>query len=182
MLNDGGGDDLDEWPTGRLLSTAARLVEQAWEQSLRRRGLTHAGVIALHAVAHAPLSQRQMARACRVTDQTMSRTVDHLVRGGFLTRTVDPEDERRMRVEITPSGVEAYRRVIELERDDAADGDSPVAVSDPAALRRLLLEIVRSHNTPRDSGPDIRPGRRADTRHSRRADTRSGGVPSLDGM
>ncbi|MCT7291580.1 hypothetical protein NVV99_11555 [Rhodococcus sp. PAE-6] len=50
-----------------------------------------------------------------------------------------------------PGGVDAYRRVIELERDDATGGDSPVAVSDPATLRRLLLEIVRSHSAPRDS-------------------------------
>ncbi|MEU5841159.1 MarR family transcriptional regulator [Rhodococcus sp. NPDC047139] len=158
MLNvRGGDDDLDEWPTGRLLSTAARLVEQAWEQSLRQQGLTHAGVIALQAVSRAPCSQRQMARACRVTDQTMSRTVDHLVRGGFVTRTVDPDDERRMRVEITPSGVEAYRRVIEIERDDSSGGDSPVAVSDPATLRRLLLEIVRSHRTAPDT-PRSTPG------------------------
>ena len=27
-------DDLDGWPTGRLLSMAARLVEQSWEHVL----------------------------------------------------------------------------------------------------------------------------------------------------
>ncbi|UYP19097.1 MarR family transcriptional regulator [Rhodococcus sp. Z13] len=163
MLNDSGEDDLDAWPTGRLLSTAARLVEQAWEQTLRQRGLTHAGVIALHAVAQRPLSQREMARACRVTDQTMSRTVDHLVRGGFVTRAVDPDDERRMRVEITPAGLAEYHRALKVERDDTADGASPVAVSDPATLRRLLLEIVRAHNTPRDRGPDTPPGAKPST-------------------
>lgn len=154
MLNDGGPDDLEAWPTGRLLSTAARLVERAWEQRLRRRGLTHAGVIALHSIAAQPMSQREIARACRVTDQTMSRTVDHLVRGGFATRSVDPDDERRMRVQITDSGAAEYRRVLELERDGPAgdDATSPVPVSDPATLRRLLIEIVLAH---RDMSPHV---------------------------
>lgn len=152
MLNNGGPDDLGAWPTGRLLSTAARLVERAWEQRLRRRGLTHAGVIALHSIAAQPMSQREMARACRVTDQTMSRTVDHLVRGGFATRSVDPDDERRMRVRITASGLTEYRRVLELEQDGLAGTDeddaSPVQVSDPETLRRLLIEIVLAHRDP----------------------------------
>lgn len=154
MLNDGGPDDLEAWPTGRLLSTAARLVERAWEQRLRRRGLTHAGVIALHSIAAQPMSQREMARACRVTDQTMSRTVDHLVRGGFVTRSVDPEDERRMRVQITDTGVTEYRRVLELERDGLAGegAGSPVPVSDPETLRGLLIEIVLAH---RDMSPHV---------------------------
>lgn len=157
MLNEVGSDDLEAWPTGRLLSTAARLVEQAWEQSLRRRGLTHAGVIALHSIAVQPLSQREMARTCRVTDQTMSRTVDHLVRGGFATRSVDPADERRMRVQITPTGAAEYRQVLELERDETTGIDgtagSPTAVSDPTTLRRLLLELVRAHQqAPRHAG------------------------------
>lgn len=91
-----------------------------------------------------------MARTCRVTDQTMSRTVDHLVRGGFATRAVDPDDERRMRVTITAAGATAYRRVLDLERDGlpGADEDAvpPVPVSDPETLRSLLIEIVRAHH------------------------------------
>ncbi|AUM19191.1 MULTISPECIES: MarR family winged helix-turn-helix transcriptional regulator [Rhodococcus] len=134
-------DDLESWPTGRLLSTAARLVEQAWESTLRAHGLTHAGLVALHTIADGPRSQREIARACRVTDQTMSRTVEHLERSGLVTRTVDPADERRMRVQITESGNELYRAMIKLERTDA----QPTAVvSDPGTLRSLLIELVRS--------------------------------------
>jgi hypothetical protein len=46
-------------------------------------------------------------------------------------------------VQITPAGLDAYREVLELERS----GTGPtVGVSDPEALRRLLLELVRSHS------------------------------------
>ena len=37
----------NQWPTNRLLSTAARLVEHAWNESLASLGITHAGVMVL---------------------------------------------------------------------------------------------------------------------------------------
>lgn len=39
--------DLNDWTTPRLLSTAARLIEHAWNERLAVLGLTHAGVIVL---------------------------------------------------------------------------------------------------------------------------------------
>ena len=43
--------DLEQWPTGRLLTTAARLVEHAWNERLVDIGVTHAGIIALGVLA-----------------------------------------------------------------------------------------------------------------------------------
>ena len=37
-------EDPASWPTGRLLSTAARLVEHAWAEHLESVGITHADV------------------------------------------------------------------------------------------------------------------------------------------
>ncbi|MFM1726155.1 MULTISPECIES: MarR family winged helix-turn-helix transcriptional regulator [Rhodococcus] len=139
-------DGFRSWPTGRLLSTAARLVEHSWEEVLRAHGTTHAGLIALHTLTDGPRSQRDMARACRVTDQTMSRTVERLERGGFVTRATDPGDERRQRVTITPSGRDTYTRLLALEQDDES---LTSGVSDPAALRALLIELI---NARRESG------------------------------
>jgi chorismate mutase len=44
-------DAIDDWPTGRLLSVAARLIEQRWRERLDEVGLTHAGLIVLHLLA-----------------------------------------------------------------------------------------------------------------------------------
>lgn len=139
-------DGFRSWPTGRLLSTAARLVEHSWEEVLRAHGATHAGLIALHTLTDGPRSQRDMARACRVTDQTMSRTVERLERGGFVTRATDPGDERRQRVSITASGRDTYSRLLALEQDDES---LTSGVSDPAALRALLIELISAR---RESG------------------------------
>lgn len=134
-------DGLENWPTGRLLSTAARLVEHSWEQVLRSQDMTHAGLIVLHSIAMSPASQRDIAKKARVTDQTMSRTVDRLERAGYVTRDTDPRDERRRLIAITASGQATYKRLLELEKDEAA---LAFGAGDVSALREQLLRLVRS--------------------------------------
>ncbi len=141
-------DDLDGWPTGRLLSMAARLVEQSWEHILGEYDLSSAGLVVLHVVASGPATQREIARACRVTDQTASRTVERLERLGYVSRQVDQRDERRKTVTSTPMGRRVYATLVEREKKDpgllAAIGD------DGSELRRILLKLVRSRRTGDD--------------------------------
>lgn len=132
-------DDLASWPTGRLLSTAARLVEHAWAQRLERQGLTHAGLVALHVLAEGALPQRELASRCAVTEQTMSRTLDRLGRAGLVTRERDAADGRRVLVRRTREGDRAHARAVDLsltERELLGDG------IDVAALRAALVTIV----------------------------------------
>ena len=85
-------DELGSWPTGRLLSTAARAVEHAWSEALATLGVTHAGLIALHLLRDGPLSQIQLARSAHVETQTMSRTLERLEREGAVTYPTDNAD------------------------------------------------------------------------------------------
>ena len=78
-----------DWSLGRLLSTAARLVEHDWNAWLAERGLTHAGLLALHALDEGPLTQRRLAAASRVEEQTMSRVLDRLERTGHVAEAGD---------------------------------------------------------------------------------------------
>ncbi|MGJ6121437.1 MarR family transcriptional regulator [Mycolicibacterium sp. Y3] len=137
-------DTLESWPTGRLLSMAARLIEQSWEHVLRDYHLTSAGLVVLHVVASGPATQREIAQACRVTDQTASRTIERLERLGYVSRHVDPGDERRKSVTSTSSGHQVYKSLVERERNDpvliAAIGD------DTRELRRILIELVRTQS------------------------------------
>ncbi|MEV6303338.1 MarR family transcriptional regulator [Actinoplanes sp. NPDC051861] len=99
--------DVDSWPTGRLLSVAARMVEGRFDRYLAGLDLTHAGLIALHHLESGPRSQRELAHLCRVTDQTMSRTIERLARTGHVGRVPDTTDRRRTAVTITAAGVTA---------------------------------------------------------------------------
>ncbi|MDJ0109333.1 winged helix DNA-binding protein, partial [Rhodococcus erythropolis] len=112
-----------------------------WEKVLRSQDMTHAGLIVLHSIAGGAASQRDIAKNARVTDQTMSRTIDRLERAGYVTRDTDPRDERRRVIAITDAGRLTYERLLTLEKEDAA---LTVGVGDVAALREQLLRLVRS--------------------------------------
>jgi DNA-binding MarR family transcriptional regulator len=134
---------MEAWPTGRLLSTAARLVEHAWAQALDERGLTHAGIIALHLLDAGPLSQTELARRARVENQTMSRTVERLEREGLVERQPDSADRRRQVVTRTAAGLEEWTATRSLEAEVFPELD------DPGWLRAALLEIIRSSSENR---------------------------------
>jgi len=136
-------DGMAGWPTGRLLSTAARLVEHDWAEALEKQGLTHAGMIALHLLDAGALSQTELAKRARVENQTMSRTVERLEREGFVTRAPDPADRRRQVVSRTDAGQRVWERTRTLE----AEVFPPL--SDPEALRSTLLAIIQSSSGAR---------------------------------
>jgi DNA-binding MarR family transcriptional regulator len=126
----------ENWPLGRLLGAASRAVERAWAEALEQRGLTHAGLIVLHLLESGFDSQSDLARMAQVEPQTMSRTVDRLVREGLVTRTPDPADRRRHVLAVTDSGRTAFAGVRGLEDEVFPE------VDDPAALRAALVRIV----------------------------------------
>jgi DNA-binding MarR family transcriptional regulator len=131
--------DIRSWPTGRLLSVAARLVERRFHDFLAAHQLTHAGLIALHHLTTGPLTQRELAVGCRVTDQTMSRTIGHLLRSGYIGKRTDDRDRRRMLVELTEKGSEVLEHAREKERDS---GDLLGAVEDYARFREDLIRLI----------------------------------------
>lgn len=110
------------WPTGRLLSAAARRVEREWNAHLAAWDLNHASLPVLIHLLAGPLSQRELAAANQVTEQTMSRIIARLVRSGYVVRTVAPEDRRRYVVTVTDPGRVACR-----------------AAADPAAAEEMVV-------------------------------------------
>lgn len=132
--------EIEDWSTARLLVTASRMLEHAWERLLRDHGVTHAGYTILEeCLLDGAQPQRKLARSCRVTDQTISRTIERLERKDLVSRETDPSDERRQLVSITAAGREVYSRVVAQVRASRGLSD---AVSDSPQLRVLLLEMI----------------------------------------
>lgn len=130
---------MERWPTGRLLSTAARLVEHAWNEKLSGMGLTHAGVIALDVLAaQGPMTQAMLAQIVRVQAQTMGKTLMRLESHGHVRRQRSQSDRRSHVVSLTDAGTSALKEARELERSVLAN----VAV-DTDKLRRELQTVVR---------------------------------------
>lgn len=129
---------MDRWPTGRLLSTAARLVEHSWNEKLRAIGLTHAGVIAMEVLAvDGPMTQAQLAQLVRVQAQTMGKTLSRLEVHGHILRERSTSDRRSHVVSLTQRGNEAVAEAADMERSVLA-----AASIDPDALRQELQAVV----------------------------------------
>ena len=130
---------MDHWPTGRLLSTAARLVEHSWNEKLGAIGLTHAGVIAIEVLnAQGPMTQAQLAQYVRVQAQTMGKTLSRLESHGHIVRVRSTSDRRSHVVSLTERGKEAVAAAVEMERSVLA-----AATIDPDVLRQELQAVVR---------------------------------------
>ncbi|WP_459790852.1 MarR family winged helix-turn-helix transcriptional regulator [Arthrobacter sp. AD-310] len=130
---------MEHWPTGRLLSTAARLVEHSWNEKLGAIGLTHAGVIAIEVLdAQGPMTQAQLAQFVRVQAQTMGKTLSRLEAHGHIMRVRSTSDRRSHVVSLTERGKEAVAAAVEMERSVLAS-----ASIDPEVLRQELKAVVR---------------------------------------
>jgi DNA-binding MarR family transcriptional regulator len=139
---------MDRWPTVRLLSTAARLVEHSWNEKLGAIGLTHAGVIAMEVLsANGPMTQAQLAQLVRVQAQTMGKTLTRLEAHGHISRERSTSDRRSHVVSLTKRGREAVAEAADMERSVLAS-----ASIDPDVLRQELRAVVRELATSITSG------------------------------
>ncbi len=136
-------DPMQDWPTGRLLSTAARLVEHAWIEKLEKLGLTHAGLIVLHLLDSGPLSQTELATRARVEVQTMSRTLERLEREGWIARAKHPDDGRRHVVTRTVDGQRVWASARSIEADMFP------SIADNEQVRASLIAIIDATSASR---------------------------------
>lgn len=132
--------DMELWPTGRLLSTAARLVEHAWNERLATIGVTHAGIIALDVLAaRGAITQAQLAQIVRVQAQTMGKTLSRLEAHGHVVRVRSATDRRSHLVSLTDAGRDVIGRAHELE-----SGVLNTSSVDSESLRDNLKNVIRS--------------------------------------
>jgi DNA-binding MarR family transcriptional regulator len=135
--------DRDEWVTGRLLGTAARLVEHSWNARLREHGVSHAGLIVLSTLGRGPTSQRDLADDQHVTEQTIGRTIAHLESTGHVIRRSDPADRRRRVVELTAAGSTLLAEMFDTG-ERLTDDILTAAGADIREFRKTLETLIRA--------------------------------------
>ncbi len=145
-------DERARWATGRLLSTAARLVEQSWNNRLRDHRVTHAGVMVLALLAQGPATQRALAGSQHLTEQTAGRTIAHLESTGHVRRASDPADRRRRVVEITGSGRQLLAEIYTLS-ESFTDELIAREGGDVEAFRGVLQTLIARYEAPAPESP-----------------------------
>ena len=154
--------DMTHWPTGRLLSSAARRVERDWNAHLAAWDLNHASLTVLVLLSQRDHSQRELARSTGVTEQTMSRILTKMERTGYLTRSLHGDDKRRHVISMTPAGEAVMTVAAELGAAEALTtrGLTPLQI---AQFRGLLVTIIGSLPDPDEAPHPPAPSRAART-------------------
>jgi DNA-binding MarR family transcriptional regulator len=99
----------------------------------------------IRAVAAEEPTVNRLAEMLDVTKQAASKLVDNMVRHGFLVRTSDQSDRRKMRLRLSPKGRRVRARALAtsaaLERQIARK----LGRKGLASTRAALLEILARH-------------------------------------
>jgi DNA-binding MarR family transcriptional regulator len=96
------------WMSARVireLEDVGGLAEELVASVARRHGLSHAALNALAVIEGngAPMPTGAVGAHMHITTGTMTSVLDTLERNGYIQRLTDPDDRRRVLVDVTPA-------------------------------------------------------------------------------
>jgi DNA-binding MarR family transcriptional regulator len=88
----------------RELEVVGGLAEAQIAKVARRHGLSHAALNALAVIEGrgSPMAAGEVGAHMHITSGTMTSVLDTLERNGYIERLTDPDDRRRVLVDVTP--------------------------------------------------------------------------------
>ncbi|MGH9232237.1 MAG: MarR family winged helix-turn-helix transcriptional regulator [Acidimicrobiales bacterium] len=126
------------------LHTASRAVTRAYAPLLERSGLTYPQYVTMLALwerAGEPLTVGALGSRLRLETGTLTPLLKRLEALGYVRRTRDRADERRVLVELSERGLALRDELATVPA--ALVQASGLEVDDIAELRRSLVELVR---------------------------------------
>ncbi len=130
--------------TGFLLSKAAQLVRERFENRLCARDLTAQQVGILSLVSSRTVAtQREIGKALRIDRTTMVYLVDRLEEMRLLERQDNAADRRSYAVKITSAGTGALKKAMNDARRVENDVLRDFSERDLRTLRRILSRIAK---------------------------------------
>ena len=139
--------DINTQLVGSLLRVPWETLRQRQLEGLHARGFTD-----LHP-AHLTVFQwpgpfdirpLDLAARTRMSKQAMNHLLGQLEKLGYLTRRVDPDDQRYTRVDLTRRGVDAIRAIREIIVEVEAEWEQKVGVTRFAQLKRVLGKLAEN--------------------------------------
>lgn len=153
-------DLLVEGVVDRIFGLRRRL-QRSMNETLRGLGLTWDDFKMLGALRTAPDRRRsagELAKKLEITSGTMTSRIDRLEASGLVRRLPNPADRRGVLVEMTPAGLAAWQRSVEIQarREQEIAG----AALDRAELERLndsLRKLMLVFDDVEPAGPSAFP-------------------------
>lgn len=136
---------------GPLLGSLLRVVSQAlservtaWLAASEYADIQPAHLAAVQPLWDLPEGARltTLAKAARITKQSMGALVEHLERTGYVERVADPDDARAVRIRLTPRGRAFGKAIRALVRGIEADFAARIGERHFAELK-AALELLR---------------------------------------
>ncbi|MCL2516368.1 MAG: MarR family transcriptional regulator [Microbacteriaceae bacterium] len=123
------------------LAVASRSVIGMYRPLLEPLGLTHPQYLVMLALwERGPHSVRALGEALRLEPATLSPLLKRLEASGYVRRLRDPDDERALRVELTPAGAGLREKALAIP--PAVMGLLGMDVAELAALRDTLHRVI----------------------------------------
>ncbi|MCB1006142.1 MAG: winged helix DNA-binding protein [Acidimicrobiales bacterium] len=125
------------------------LVQRVLDDIAGDAGVSASDYLVLAVVRRSPAQRATPGRICEILDRTsggMSLALDRLEKAGWLRRSADPADRRRVVVELTPEGLAVATRVnADLHAWEESLDLSPAQQRDTARVVDRLLTLFESH-------------------------------------
>jgi len=102
---------------------------------------------ALAVLADGPATQSVLAARLRLQKSTVSRLTDQLVDGGWARRGPDPQDGRRVVVQLSAKGARRAERQAQAQEEALADLLARLSVDDRRALVQGLVALADAVDT-----------------------------------
>jgi MarR family transcriptional regulator, lower aerobic nicotinate degradation pathway regulator len=137
------GDATSDSGSGLLILRLARASAWRLGRSLADSGLRWSDYAVLHHLeSQGPVAQRELASALRIQPSNIVALLDQLQRGRLISRSPDPADRRRHRVELTPRGRAALERATKAARAAEADLLAPLSAAERREFRAFLVRLT----------------------------------------
>ena len=140
---------------GRLLAQVCRITGQRLRNHMKQIGLHRGqGFALVHLWQHDGIAQHELARAMHISSASATNMLQRMERDGWITRQRDGEDQRVVRVYLTPKAKGVRAEAANAFRAMEEEFNSVYSEQEKATLHRLLLKLHDRFAPESDGGEE----------------------------
>ncbi|WP_298670048.1 MarR family winged helix-turn-helix transcriptional regulator [uncultured Methanofollis sp.] len=142
-------------PLGALVSIIHRTHHIVIDERMKRFGLSSGQLFTLLHLAHEQgITQETLVRRFRVDRGTVARAVRKLEDAGYISRTVDPDDRRAVRIFLTDRGEEIIPEIVRIDREWEEEVFAGLTDEERTQAERTLVTIAQNSLRLAETGGD----------------------------
>ena len=123
------------------------MADETWAQDAGLRPGCF-GVLRAISTAGSPPSLRELSASLGMDPSDVVGLVDVLEHAGYVERQRDPGDRRRYALTLTPAGIRAHDRFLEVAETVADSVFGALDGPERAELDRVLAKLLQAHEPP----------------------------------